>query len=341
MTRIIDRVGALRIVLVLAAAIAAWVQFGVRFVVSSAVPPLEAAQRPRSGVGKTVSINGANVYYEEMGQGVPLVYTPGGRHDIEVARPLAQKLARRYRVILWERANTGRSDVVYAGARDVDLWSDQLAEFLRILGIRPAYLAGPSLGGRISYVTSIRHPEVVRGLFLYLVSGGDGIAERLAKAYYGDLVEVAEKQGMEAVIKDAFLAERVAANPGNRARFLAIDPREFARVMRRWQAAYISSDPVVEATEGDLRTLNGSGIPIRIIAGCADDATHNFVRSQLFSRIVSNAEFREVPGFCDTWAKVQKEPGGRDRFGPVYEAHPMVPELIDDFITSTESQRKR
>jgi pimeloyl-ACP methyl ester carboxylesterase len=320
---------------------AALVKFGLAFVASNAVTPIEAAQASRAGVGKTISIHGTKVYYEEMGQGVPLVYTPGGRHDIGVARSLAQKLARKYRVILWERANTGRSDVVYTGARDVDLWSDQLAEFLRVIGIRSAYLAGPSLGGRISYVTAIRYPEVVRGLFLYLASGGDGIAERLAKAYYGDLVGIAEKQGMEAVIKDAFLAERIAANPSNRARFLAIDPGEFARVMRRWQGAYVSSDPLVEATECDFRKLNGSAIPIRIIAGCADDATHNLARSQLFSRIVTNAEFVEVPGFCDTWAKVQKEPGGRDVFGPVYEAQPMVPDLIDNFLASTEATRRR
>ncbi len=111
--------------------------------------------------------------------------------------------------------------------------------------------------------------------------------------------------------------------------------------MRRWQAAYVSSDPVVEATESDLRKLNESGIPIRIIAGCADDATHNLGRSQLFARIVAKAEFVDVPGFCDTWAKVLKESGGRDRFGPVYEAHPMVPDLIDNYITSTEAKLKR
>src|SRR5262245_25244298 len=104
------------------------------------------------GTGKTVMIHGAKVYYEEMGQGVPVVYTPGGRHDLSVARAIAEKLAKKYHVIIWERAITGRSDVVYTGARDVDMWSDQLAELLRVLGMRPAYLTGPSLGARTSYI---------------------------------------------------------------------------------------------------------------------------------------------------------------------------------------------
>ena len=311
MTRTIVPIGTLRVVSVLAIAIAASVTLAVPFIVSQAVTPIEATQGSPSGVGKTVNINGASVYYEEWGKGLPLVLNPGGRHDVEQVRALAQKLAKKYRVIIWDRSNHGRSDAVFKGARDVDLWSDQLAELLQTIDARPAYLAGPSLGGRMSYVTAIRYPDVVRGLFLYLVSANDGLAETLGKTYYGQHAEVAEKQGM------------------------------FARVMRRWQRSMRSSDPVVQATECDLRTLNETGIPIRIIAGCADDPTHNLARSQLMARLVPNAEFVEAPGFCQTWAKVRQDPSGRTRFGPWYEVHPMVPQLIDDFITSTEDKRSR
>jgi len=56
--------------------------------------------------------------------------------------------------------------------------------------------------------------------------------------------------------------------------------------------------------------------------------------------IVSNAEFVK---FLDsaTLGESTKGAGWTRPFGPVDEAHSVVPELIDDFITSTESQRKR
>ena len=39
------------------------------------------------------SIDDCGVYYEVLGQGVPLVLTPGGRNPLEMARGLAEQLA--------------------------------------------------------------------------------------------------------------------------------------------------------------------------------------------------------------------------------------------------------
>ena len=81
------------------------------------------------------SIAGASVRYEIFGDGPTIVLIPGGRQPLEAVVPLAHPLADRHRVILWDRANLGASDVCFAGATDLDLWTDQLQGLLE----RPTY----------------------------------------------------------------------------------------------------------------------------------------------------------------------------------------------------------
>src|SRR5262245_49199740 len=99
-------------------------------------------QRPAPATGKYISLDGNKVYYEDRGQGIPLILTPGGQNRLETVRPVAEKLAAKYRVVTWDRANLGRADVVFKGARDLDLWSDQLAELITKLNIRPYSCVG-------------------------------------------------------------------------------------------------------------------------------------------------------------------------------------------------------
>lgn len=105
------------------------------------------------------SIDGCSIYYEILGDnGPPVVITPGDRNPLDNARTLAQELSLGFRVL--------------------NLWCDQLAMLLRRLEFGPAYLRAQSAGSRVSYVTASRYPEVVRGMYLWLVSGGP-VAERL------------------------------------------------------------------------------------------------------------------------------------------------------------------
>src|SRR5262245_14743320 len=135
-------------------------------------------------------INGCSVAYELLGSGVPLVITPGGRNPMAAARDLVDALATNFQVLVWDRANIGESDVSFVGARDLDLWSDQLVGLLRRLDLGPAFLCAPSAGSRVSYRTALRYPEAVRGMYLWLVSGGP-VGERLGMNYYGQYVAIA------------------------------------------------------------------------------------------------------------------------------------------------------
>jgi pimeloyl-ACP methyl ester carboxylesterase len=307
-------------------------------------------QRPAPVTGKWLTIDGNKVYYEERGQGIPIVMSPGGQNRVETLRPLAERLAAKYHVITWDRANLGHSDIVLKGARDLDLWSDQQAELVKQLNIRPAYFVGASSGSRTAYVTALRYPDLVRGLFVYLVTGGGTMGENLAKQYYGDYADLAEKEGMQAVAKTPFWAERIELNSGNRERLLSMDPHEFARVMRRWVKAMRSNpDPTIGITADSLREIASNGTPVAIIQGCEGVANHPRDRSELFAKLANATLIPSPAGYCE------EGDNGPVSFNKImahhevpeakpfraYEMVAAVPPLIDEFITRTEAKLKK
>ncbi|HEU0167858.1 MAG TPA: alpha/beta hydrolase [Chloroflexota bacterium] len=274
------------------------------------------------------AIDGCSISYEVLGSGVPVVLTPGGRNPMDMARGLASKLAERFQVIVWDRANVGRSDVQFTGARDLDLWSDQLARLVRVLGLGPVYVIGGSAGSRMSYTTARRYPELVRGMFVWLVSGGP-VGERLGQQYYGESAELAHGGGMEAVIGDPYWAARIEANPANRGRLLAQDPREFEAVMRRWQAGIRADDPVFGATADDLWAIR---TPTGILAAAAGDNGHPRECSVRAAALIPGAEMIDDPEFEAEWPGLQKQALAN------YEQATTLPRIIGDWIAKVQTR---
>jgi pimeloyl-ACP methyl ester carboxylesterase len=135
-----------------------------------------------------VNVHGVNLFYEEYGQGPAVILTPGGRVDRNGLRPIAALLSPRCRVILHDRRNCGRSDVVIGGElSEQHLWAEEMAGLLVQIDATPAYAAGGSAGSRTSLTLAVRHPEVVKGVLIWEVSGGPksgGGWPRLLRAIY-------------------------------------------------------------------------------------------------------------------------------------------------------------
>ena len=270
------------------------------------------------------SINGASVTYELVGSpsNPPLVLTPGGRNPIATARPLAEALAQHFRVLVWDRANIGASDVEFRGARDLDLWSDQLATLLHQLRLAPAFLCAPSAGSRVSYTTALHYPEVIRGMYLWLVSGGP-VGQSLGQGYYGQYIEMVESGGMAAVAEAPYWQERIVANPANEGRLLAQDPREFAQTMRRWHAGIRVDDPVFGATEDDLRRIR---VPTAILLPPSSDTGHPRAASERMAALVPGAELIQSAEFEAEWPPLQQQALAN------YEQPKTLPGLISDWL---------
>ncbi len=127
---------------------------------------------------------------------------------------------------------------------------------------------------------ALHYPELVRGVYLWLVSSGP-VGKQLGQNYYGQYAELAEQGGMPAVIESQYWSERIDANPANKQRLLAVDPAEFAAVMRRWQAGIRVDDPMFGATEDDLRRIQ---VRTAILAPPASDTGHPRAASERIAK---------------------------------------------------------
>ena len=81
---------------------------------------------------------------------------------------------------MYDRRNTGKSEIGFPGQSESHEQADDLLALLKTLGTGPAYIAGCSSGSRLSLLLALHHPEVVKALLLWRVTGGAFAAKRLA-----------------------------------------------------------------------------------------------------------------------------------------------------------------
>ena len=259
-------------------------------------------------------IRGVHINYQILSEHGPWVaLSPGGRRDLGGVLPLAQPVAEAgYRVLLHDRRNCGASDVVIEGDEsEYEIWADDLYELLTQLNAVPAYVGGSSSGCRLSLLFALRHPEAVRALLLWRVTGGPFAAERLAHNYYGQFIEVAQQGGMAAVCETEFFKERIASNPANRDRLLRMDPQHFIAVMAQWREYFLRDAdlPVIGASAEALRSIT---VPTCVIPG--NDWTHPRRVGEHASRLLPNSELHilmpqdvEVDVWTEGWDEKRAE----------------------------------
>ena len=240
------------------------------------------------------TVRGAAIHYQIVGEKGPWVsLSPGGRRAIEGVRSLGERIAQAgYRVLLHDRRNCGASDVIIDGDEsEYDIWADDLHALLTQLGAAPAYVGGASSGCRMAILFALRHPQAVRALLLWRVTGGRIAAEHLARQYYTDYIELAQRGGMAAVCESEHFRERIGARPENRARLMAMEPQRFITVMSHWREYFIAGadQPVIGASEDELRSIR---VPACIVPG--NDRIHARRAGANVGRLIPGAEVRDI-----------------------------------------------
>lgn len=116
-------------------------------------------------------INGAELYYEETGRGLPLTFVHGFSGLSKGWEGQVAGFSGRYRVITYDLRSQGQSEVTRTGNSAQNYVMDHY-HLLRHLKMEQTILVGHSMGAFISLKFTLDHPEMVKALILASANGG-------------------------------------------------------------------------------------------------------------------------------------------------------------------------
>jgi aminoacrylate hydrolase len=111
------------------------------------------------------AIAGGEIYYEETGEGEPLVFVSGLNGVGRYWQPQVPVFSARYRVITYDHRGTGSSDKIQREF-SVDQMALELVALLDHLQIDRAHIVGLSTGGAIGQTLAIEQPQRVKRLVM-------------------------------------------------------------------------------------------------------------------------------------------------------------------------------
>ena len=238
-------------------------------------------------------IRGVDIVYEVIGDGGPWVtVTPGGRRGKDSERVLATLIAEAgYRVLIHDRRNMGASGIAFPGNNESLEQAKDLATLLHDLGTGPAYIAGSSSGARMSILLAQHHPDAVKALLLWRVTGGAFAAERLAFNYYEQYIDAVSQGGIDMVLATEHFAAMAHANPVNAETLRRMGADTFKSSMERWLAGFRADCdyPVAGISPGNMRRI---ATPAIVIPG--NDRIHPPSPCQAAHRLLPNSVYQEV-----------------------------------------------
>lgn len=109
------------------------------------------------------------LYYEVLGQGHPMLMIHGASVDAGLYEATATYLAKHYRVIIYDRRGSSRSEVAHGAevAYDLDTQVEDAKDLLLHLGIEKAILVGASAGAILAHRFLMKYPQMVEKVLLY------------------------------------------------------------------------------------------------------------------------------------------------------------------------------
>jgi pimeloyl-ACP methyl ester carboxylesterase len=253
--------------------------------------------------GHTIELNGAALYYQEYGDGAPLVLVHGGLVSSAEWGPVARQLTDGFRVITPDSRGHGRStnpsgELSYRGI------ADDLAALVAALGLRRPVVAGWSDGGQVALELGARHPGIADALIVgaaYPDFSTSGLRDAHRALLGADDAGVPDPEWLDAQLGE--FAEAIkSSHPGG---------------AEQWRALVRQTAPMWLDYAGlgpdDLRAIQ---VPTLVLAGDRDELVPLDLTVSLY-RALPNAELAICPH--------------TDHAGPTPERAPVFASVIRDF----------
>jgi pimeloyl-ACP methyl ester carboxylesterase len=219
-------------------------------------------------------VKGVNLFYEETGQGLPLIFVHEFAGDYASWHLQVRFFSRRYRTIAYNARGYPPSDVPEdPGAYSQDQAVDDIVGVLDHLRIDRAHVVGLSMGGYASLHVGLRYPQ--RALSITVAGAGYGSVPAERDKFRKDSDEVARRFEADGMVK---VAEFYTKGP-TRVQFMDKDPHgwkefydQFAAQSAKGHALTMRGvqmlRPSVYELEAGLEKLE---VPTLIVTGDEDD----------------------------------------------------------------------
>lgn len=118
-----------------------------------------------------IQIGDIKLYYEEQGEGEPLILIPGFSNGLWIWFKQIPAFAQKFRTITFDPRGISRSEAPDAPI-SIRTIADDVASLLRALEIERAHILGASFGGFVAQEFALGFPQMTRSLILCCTSFG-------------------------------------------------------------------------------------------------------------------------------------------------------------------------
>ncbi len=261
----------------------------------------------RPPTAKTISLNGIETEYMDVGTGEPIVFVHGAVSDYRSWGYYLLPISEKHRYISYSRRYFGTQSWVDQGEHwSSDTFAKDLIAFIEALDIGPVHLVSWSSGAVTANIATARRPDLIKSAMHYEPVSNDVMADAVAT---GDVTATVAQKSWFSLWDNFF--DRLDAGDNERAAQILLEnvfefgvggfpnEREVTKELFRQNADTVRlrypPTPRKEKTKITCDYLRKINVPTKIVVG---ETTHDYwqLMSRKFSSCTPGAKFDVMKG---------------------------------------------